>query len=332
MTLVPLSVIVAGVVVQVRRCSGADLPVLLVRWPIAGGVHEAHVAEGDYLVAWEGAEPLGSGVVRWAGCVGDNARDSAGGTAALIHLHVRDAHRGRGIGTALVREAELVVSRHGGTSLALGVGVDNPGAARLYVRLGYQRTGVLDTMEYTWVDADGVEHDERETTELLLRRVDVAAAPARRGSRSRADSDEAYVLDLCDEVLGSVSQRQATFDWLRGDPSAKTGSRRRLPVDGYWEAESLVVEYRERQHDQAVAFFDKPDRLTVSGVHCGLQRRLYDERRDTEIPAHALRLVILRPGHLDATSSGRLRRTRDVDLAVLRQLLTSPRRSAGGGK
>lgn len=94
----------------------------------------------------------------------------------MIHLHVRDTHRGQGVGTALLREAELVVSRRGGTAMALAVGVDNADAARLYLRLGYQQTGVLDTVEYTWVDEDGGQHDERETSELLLRRLDETSA------------------------------------------------------------------------------------------------------------------------------------------------------------
>lgn len=175
-TATSFSVILARVTVQVRRCSEADLAVLLVRWPIAGGVHESHIAEGDYLVAWDGDEPLGSGVLRWAGSVGDNARAAAGGAPALIHLHVRDTHRGRGVGTVLVEAAEQAVGRRGGTALSLAVGVNNPDAARLYDRLGYRRTGVLDTVEYTWIDAGGGHHDERETSEVLLRRLDVTSA------------------------------------------------------------------------------------------------------------------------------------------------------------
>jgi hypothetical protein len=42
----------------------------------------------------------------------------------------------------------------------------------------------------------------------------------------------------------------------------------------------VVVEYRELQHDHPVAHFDKPDRLTVSGVHRGVERAHYDARRD----------------------------------------------------
>lgn len=137
----------------------------------------------------------------------------------------------------------------------------------------------------------------------------------------RAGSDEFYVLGLCDEVLGAAGSRQHTFDWLRGDPG-RGGARRRLQVDAYWPGHEVVVEYRERQHDVPVPHFDKPDRLTVSGVHRGLQRAAYDRRRDELIPAHGIRLVVIRPADLAADGRGRLRRRRDADLVAVRVLLS----------
>lgn len=83
---------------------------------------------------------------------------------------------------------------------------------------------------------------------------------------TRDDSDEAYVVGLCNRILGEDASTQHTFDWLLGD-AGMGGRRRKLPVDAYWSGHQLVVEYRERQHDQPVPHFDKPDRLTVSGVH-----------------------------------------------------------------
>lgn len=127
-------------------------------------------------------------------------------------------------------------------------------------------------------------------------------------------------MDLCDQVLGEVGDRQHRFSWLLGDPGA-SGRRAKLPVEGYWREANLVVEYRERQHDQPIAFFDKPDRITVSGVHRGLQRALYDARREELIPAHGIRLVIISAAQLAATSAGRLRRDTAHDLAVLRGVL-----------
>ncbi len=136
----------------------------------------------------------------------------------------------------------------------------------------------------------------------------------------RGDSDEAYVLALCDEVLGEQGSRQHRFDWLRGDAGA-SGRRVRLPVDSFWPGHGLVVEYREMQHDLPVAHFDKPHRMTISGVHRGQQRALYDARRDEQIPAHGLRLVVIKPAELACDGRGRLRRVPDHDLEVIRARL-----------
>lgn len=75
------------------------------------------------------------------------------------------------------------------------------------------------------------------------------------------------------------------------------------------------------QHDQPVPFFDKPEVLTVSGVHRGQQRALYDARRDLLIPAHGLRLIVIRPSDLTADHRGGLRRHRELDLEVVRRIL-----------
>lgn len=69
----------------------------------------------------------------------------------------------------------------------------------------------------------------------------------------------------------------------------------------------------------------RPDRLTVSGVHRGEQRALYDERRDTLIPNNGLDLVVIRPADLAADSRGRLHRNRETDLTALRGLLAAAR-------
>ena len=131
----------------------------------------------------------------------------------------------------------------------------------------------------------------------------------------RSTSDEHYVLDLCDEVLGSRGQRQATFDWLRGDPSPARPDGTKLPVDGYWPELGLVVEFHEEQHSQPSPFFDR--RHTVSGIGRGEQRRLYDERRRELVPRHGLRLVVIgRPAFV--VRSGRIVRDRERDLEIVK--------------
>ncbi|OLT79692.1 hypothetical protein BKG58_19885 [Mycobacteroides abscessus subsp. abscessus] len=135
---------------------------------------------------------------------------------------------------------------------------------------------------------------------------------------SRADSDEHYVLGLCDEVLGVPGIRQARFDWLRGDPSPTRSRGSMLPVDGYWPDLQLVVEFQEEQHSQPSPFFDR--RHTVSGVGRGEQRRLYDQRKRTLIPEHGLKLVVIEKSAF-TLKSRRIDRDRGRDLAVVRQHL-----------
>jgi len=122
-----------------------------------------------------------------------------------------------------------------------------------------------------------------------------ASPLAARGTTGRHESDEAYVIDLCDELLGERAHRQHRFPWLLGD-AASGGARVQLPVDAYYPNQRLVVEYRERQHYEPTPFFDR--RQTVSGVGRGEQRRMYDDRREREVPQHGLRLIIVRSSDL----------------------------------
>ncbi len=136
----------------------------------------------------------------------------------------------------------------------------------------------------------------------------------------REPDDEDYVIGLCDEALGLVATRQHTFAFLRGD--ARPGKiGRQLPLDAYYHSLQLVIEYRERQHTEAVHFFDKPDCLTVSGVHRGEQRSLYDQRRRETLPKHGIELVEFSYDDFPHQSNKRLRRKKLDDIAVIRQKL-----------
>lgn len=136
----------------------------------------------------------------------------------------------------------------------------------------------------------------------------------------RIESDEHYVLDLCDKILGASGRRQATFDWLRGDPSPSRPLGTKLPVDGFWPALVLVVEFQEEQHSRPSPFFDR--RHTVSGVDRGEQRRLYDKRKRLLIPKHGLRLVVIEKS-VFVVKAKRIVREPAKDIAIVRGYLGS---------
>ncbi|WP_202183116.1 hypothetical protein [Chitinophaga solisilvae] len=139
--------------------------------------------------------------------------------------------------------------------------------------------------------------------------------------RKALHKDECYILDLCDKVLRLASLRQYNqFDFLLGD-IGKNGKCRRLPVDAYYEKLHLVIEYREKQHTEKVTFFDKPDVLTVSGVHRGEQRKIYDERRRTLIPMNGLTLIEISYSDFNYNHQKRIMRNEEQDIKVIRRLL-----------
>jgi hypothetical protein len=138
-------------------------------------------------------------------------------------------------------------------------------------------------------------------------------------SKRRTDHDEAYVIDICDRVLGQKAERQYTFEFLVGCPG-KNGRCARLPVDAYYRTLDLVIEYRETQHDQSNTFFDKPGKLTCCGCHRGEQRKLYDGRRRIKLPENGIRLIEL-DYHLFEVLQGKLKRNAVADEAVVRKQL-----------
>ena len=144
--------------------------------------------------------------------------------------------------------------------------------------------------------------------------INIVAKPVKEKKvhkHGRIDSDEYYVIGLCNEALKRTALQQHHFDFLRGD----TGKR--LPVDAYYEDLNLVVEYYERQHTESVALFDK--KQTVSGVDRATQRKIYDNRRREELPKHGIKLVVI--SYSDFGTSKKLLRHHDSDLEIVKRIL-----------
>lgn len=134
---------------------------------------------------------------------------------------------------------------------------------------------------------------------------------------SKKNSDEKYVIDLCDEVLQLKASRQHKFDFLQGD-IGKNGKSRKLPVDSYYDELDLVVEYRERQHTESVIHFDKPYKMTISGVNRGEQRKIYDHRRREVLPKNRIQLIEISYDDFNYDRQKRIIRDRSNDLEVVK--------------
>ena len=162
--------------------------------------------------------------------------------------------------------------------------------------------GELKKKNIYWTFADA-NADVDANTLLPNCSVDVSnGVSVRKKSSSRANSDEHYVIGLCNEVLKREASKQHCFDFLLGDTGKK------LPVDAYYEDLNLVIEYYESQHMES-----------VSGVSRREQRCLYDERRRVELPKHGIKIMILH--YSDFGTTKRLKRNRKHDIEVVKKKL-----------
>ncbi|QXP58057.1 hypothetical protein H0I25_04995 [Cellulophaga sp. HaHa_2_95] len=133
--------------------------------------------------------------------------------------------------------------------------------------------------------------------------------------------DEDYIIDLCDEILGVKASRQHRFDFLLGDLHSNGVTRTKLPVDAYYASKNLVIEFHERQHTEAISHFDKPNKMTISGVHRGEQRAKYEQLRRDLLPKHGIKLVELDYSLFEVTSQKKLVRNKNRDMEVLKAIL-----------
>jgi ribosomal protein S18 acetylase RimI-like enzyme len=91
-------------------------------------LHRLDQPRSQYLVAWDGEQPVGHVCIEWTE------------PPELQDLWVLPDRRSEGIGTELVAAVERAVALRGHERIALSVGIANDGARSLYERLGYRRT------------------------------------------------------------------------------------------------------------------------------------------------------------------------------------------------
>jgi GNAT superfamily N-acetyltransferase len=119
------------------------------------------LGQGEYFTDRLARQDRGEGVVLVAWLAG---------IPMLNHLEVHPDRRGQGIGTAIIEQAERLAAQMGHRRLLIGVGIDNPRAYDLYLRLGYTDWGHgnVDTT-YASHQPDGTVRRFAETIRVLTK-------------------------------------------------------------------------------------------------------------------------------------------------------------------
>jgi len=130
-----------GAKLQIRPGADAELPALVEalgeRPFFVDRLARQHQERGVLLVAWLGDRPVGDVYLLAEPADVPKVRHYLPGVPQLHHLEVVEPLQRRGIGTALIQAGRTPRAGWGIEQLALGVGLANVDARRLYERLGY---------------------------------------------------------------------------------------------------------------------------------------------------------------------------------------------------
>lgn len=138
---------------------------------------------------------------------------------------------------------------------------------------------------------------------------------------SRENSDETYVIDLCNTVLELKANRQKRFDFLLGDLHKDKFSQTKLPVDAFYESLKLVVEYREIEDTESEISTDEYYKKTASGVSREEQRKIYDKRKEDVLPKNDIELVIISSSDFTTDPQNKISRDKENDLKIIENKL-----------
>lgn len=122
------------------------------------------------------------------------------------------------------------------------------------------------------------------------------------------NSDEFYLVNLCDELLKQKASRKHTFDTLVGKLHKKGKTRTKLPLDAYYEDLKLVIEFFEKKETE-----ESTDREA--------QRKFYDQRKKTVLEKKEIQLIDINYALFECDENDRLVRDKANDCRVLKDLL-----------
>ncbi|MGP5008788.1 GNAT family N-acetyltransferase [Brachybacterium tyrofermentans] len=164
--------------VVLRPCTAADLPALEAWAPTGNSRTHAmrfsHQEAGDstYYLATCQQDPdtvVGSCEIRWSGC----AATEVPRCPEVNGLQVwPERLQSQGIGTQMLGLLEEEARARGHQHL--GLGVDDSGPKRLYLRLGYVDTGQDYLDRYTWIDDEHEMHHVAEKARWMMKPLGAA--------------------------------------------------------------------------------------------------------------------------------------------------------------
>ncbi|MBQ4802771.1 hypothetical protein J8L88_07920 [Aquimarina sp. MMG015] len=127
------------------------------------------------------------------------------------------------------------------------------------------------------------------------------------------NSDEYYLVNLCDELLKQKASRKHTFPNLVGNLHKKGKRRTKLPLDAYYEDLKLVLEFFEK--NAITNELDEKEQARRAQI------KYYNQLKKKAVLAKNLHLIEVNYGLFERNNENKLVRNTDNDMLVLKDVL-----------
>lgn len=127
------------------------------------------------------------------------------------------------------------------------------------------------------------------------------------------NSDEFYLVNLCDELLHHKASRKHTFDTLVGNLHKRGKGRTKLPLNAYYEDLKLVIEFHRKS--EAI------DKLSTKEQERIAQIKYYNQLKKKAILKKNLQLIEINYASFECNKANKLIRNTEADKHILKNML-----------
>jgi len=157
-----------------------------------------------------------------------------------------------------------------------------------------------------------------DTKKEVSLKSEVVLSKREQAKQAHSESDNAYILNLCDTVLGKKAVRQKRFDFLLGDFHKDGKTRTKLPVDAYYKTQNLVIEQIDAIQPVII---EKRNKKTVSGVGRAEQNKIYEKRKTSVLKRNKIKVISISYSEFKCDENKAIIRNLESDLDIVKMKL-----------
>ena len=157
----------------------------------------------------------------------------------------------------------------------------------------------------------------REGTKYVTKDVVLPVSNKEQAIQKRENSDEYYLVGLCNELLNEKAVHQHTFNFLLGDFHRDGKTRTALPIDAFYANLNMAIEFYEKEDETS----EDATMLTISKVNRSEQRKKYAQRKRDVLKEKEIDLIEMDYDEFECDEEHKLVRNKEADVKILTEIL-----------